>query len=62
MRLVPGIVGAAIVVTIITSAFWLSGFNFNERGPVAVSCFTFTVMGAVWGFCIAQMFFNAPSP
>lgn len=35
---------AGVVASVVPTIFWLGGYNFDTRGPIAAICFYFTLV------------------
>lgn len=45
------ILNAITGMATVCGGFWVSGFNFTERGPTAVTCYVFSVAVGFTLFC-----------
>jgi heme/copper-type cytochrome/quinol oxidase subunit 4 len=51
-KIMKGILGFALGFLLTTIMFWLGGFDFNERGAVAVVWLTCSLTFGWFGYCI----------
>lgn len=54
MRVVSSMWFAIAVMTFVLAAFWMAGFDFDERGPAALLCFVTTVSSGLLCFSLSM--------
>lgn len=42
-------VGFILGILFVCIAFWLGGFNFDERSPITFLLFIWSILGGYWG-------------
>lgn len=55
MRVFASLSVSALAVAAMVSGFWLSVFDFTERGGTALACYIASLVAAAYGFGLTMM-------
>jgi hypothetical protein len=56
MKVFTSFIYASLAVAVVCGGYWVAGFDFNQRNPLALACYVCSVIAAGYVFAMSMAF------